>query len=293
MEDAASRFLMGRTFSVVFMTICFVHDYLIHFEFSNKCRIVCLHAQTKDSLTRVAIPIAKDSVLAPSLFIQIPGVFALNMSNPYAISPTRVVQFANDSLYVPDSLMEKHDKVFWTSDTDGTWPYGRILPNGLHIGWPEQYTNGGFRFRIYKNYLIAMIGHENPNPNMLLYVQSITASQYAQIYRLMMSGKDSSAILIYDQVDRLGNRYVNWGLNHRALGLYDELMYNDSTGELYPDALEKAEAQFYKGLTAIIKTFNQYLTEKIAEPGVVYKHCYSHYIWHEYFNGVYALPAKK
>jgi hypothetical protein len=247
-----------------FMKIVFVLLMII-------CQLMHLNAQSTDSI----IPLNPE--VSPFVLTDI--------SNPAYKLGSAVIHFRNDSLSVPDSLMQRYDKVFWIEDTNGICPsYMKEMPNGWSISWPEGYSDGGFHFRVYKNYLVAWIGHDNPNPNRLLYIQAIDRHQFEQISFLMVNDCLSKTVVKHGYTDKYGH-FINFGLNHKRLGLYDLLELPGSEGYNDTVAMEKAEAQFYTGLSGAIKVFNKHLAKKIPEPGDLYKHCYNHFIWHDYFNG--------
>jgi hypothetical protein len=235
------------------------------------CRLMHMQAQSADSI----IPLN-------------PGFMSFilsDISNPPYQLASAVVHFRNDSLSVPDSLMQRYDKVLWTEDTNGICPsYMKEMPNGWCVSWPEGYSDGGFHFRVYKNYLVAWIGHDNPNPNRLLYIQAIDRYQFEQICSLMIHDKLAHTVVKTQYTDKYGH-FINFGLNHKRLGLYESLELPESKGYNDTVAMEKAEAQFYKGLSGIVSVFNKHLDKKIPEPGEAYEHCYTHFIWHDYFNG--------
>lgn len=187
--------------------------------------------------------------------------------------------FRNDSLVLPDSLFERYGIAYWSGDTIGTLPwYDDTLPNGWGISWPEGYTDGGFYFRVYRNYLVAQTSHDNPNPNDLLYVQSIDNKQFLQITDLMMGDK-LSQVVRKDTSSLYGKRFINFSLDLEKLGLYDAWIPDTSNPGYFMLRVvskEDAELQFYKGLTAIISVMNLYLDTGIPIPGEEYKHCYSH-----------------
>jgi hypothetical protein len=186
------------------------------------------------------------------------------------ISKTSIIQFRNDSLYVPDSFMENYVQINWMSDSFGKVPrYYDSLSNGWLITWTEYYTDGYFYIKLFKNYLIAGIGHNNPNPNLLFYVQKISESQFNSITEFILNGNLSKTVLVnkYQLYDKTK---VGFSLNEKAMGLYtvqdiESKYYSKSKGEFtLSDA--KADKQFKDGLIGFIKEVNALMTEKIPVP---------------------------
>ncbi|MEZ4804494.1 MAG: hypothetical protein R2852_03145 [Bacteroidia bacterium] len=186
------------------------------------------------------------------------------------ISKTSIIEYRNDSLYVPDSFMENYVQINWMSDSFGEVPkYYDSMTNGWLITWTEYYTDGYFYIQLYKNYLVAGIGHNNPNPNLIFYVQKISEYQFNTITEHIINEKLSKTVSV-DKYQFYGKTKVGFSLNEKAMGLYtvkdvESKYYSKSKGE-YTLTQKDADKQFRDGLIGFLKSVNTLMTEKIPLP---------------------------